>query len=145
MATASHSNRRYGPLARQCTLTYLMLSIIQREDALKLWGHPTTFKEITALFQKFCLSQLSALPWSDQPVLSETSVISGQLARINALGFLTINSQPAVNGIRSDDKAFGWGPSNGYVYQKAYLEFFTSPELLDSLIPHIECDPGITY
>jgi methylenetetrahydrofolate reductase (NADPH) len=78
-------------------------------------------------------------------VLSETSVISGQLARVNALGFLTINSQPAVNGIRSDDKIFGWGPGNGYVYQKAYLEFFASPELLDSLITHIERDPGTTY
>jgi methylenetetrahydrofolate reductase (NADPH) len=78
-------------------------------------------------------------------VLSETSVIAGQLAKINGLGFLTINSQPGVNGIRSNDKKFGWGPSNGYVYQKAYLEFFASPELLDSLIPHIERDPGITY
>jgi len=37
---------------------------------------------------------------------------------MNELGFLTINSQPAVNGARSDDKVFGWGPSNGYVYQK---------------------------
>jgi len=116
-----------------------------REDAIKLWGRPSTFKEVMSLFQKFCLSQLSALPWSDQPVLSETSVIAEQLARINGLGFLTINSQPAVNGIRSDDKTFGWGPSNGYVYQKAYLEFFASPELLDALIPYIEGDPGITY
>ena len=78
-------------------------------------------------------------------MLSETSVISEQLARVNALGFLTINSQPAVNGVRSDDKMFGWGPSNGYVYQKAYLEFFASPELLDSLITHIERDLGTTY
>ncbi|KAF8461472.1 methylenetetrahydrofolate reductase-domain-containing protein [Russula ochroleuca] len=116
-----------------------------KEDAIKLWDHPTTFKDITGLFQKFCLNQLSALPWSDQPVLSETSVIAGQLARVNALGFLTINSQPAVNGIRSDDKTFGWGPSNGYVYQKAYMEFFASPELLDALITHIERDPGIIY
>lgn len=118
---------------------------MQKEDAIKLWDHPTTFKEVTALFQKFCLNQLSALPWSDQPVLSETSVIAGQLARVNGLGFLTINSQPAVNGLRSDDKTFGWGPSNGYVYQKAYMEFFASPELLDAIMPHIEADPGITY
>jgi methylenetetrahydrofolate reductase (NADPH) len=124
---------------------HLTISTIQKEDAVKLWGRPTTFKEITDLFEKFCLSQLSALPWSDQPVLSETSVISGQLARVNALGFLTINSQPAVNGLRSDDKTFGWGPSNGYVYQKAYMEFFASPESFDSLITHIERDPGISY
>lgn len=119
--------------------------MMQKEDAIKLWGHPTSFKEVTTLFQKFCLNQLSALPWSDQPVLSETSVIASQLGRLNGLGFLTINSQPAVNGVRSDDKNFGWGPSNGYVYQKAYLEFFASPELLDALIPHIERDSGITY
>ena len=145
MATASHSNNRYLPLARRRASNNLTISTIQKKDAVKLWGHPTTFKDITDLFQKFCSSQLSALPWSDQPVLTETSVISGQLARVNALGFLTINSQPAVNGIRSDDKTFGWGPSNGYVYQKAYLEFFASPESLDSLITHIERDPGIVY
>ncbi|KAI9510496.1 methylenetetrahydrofolate reductase-domain-containing protein [Russula earlei] len=116
-----------------------------KADAIKLWDHPSTFEDVTTLFQRFCLNQLSALPWSDQPVLSETSIIAGQLARINRLGFLTINSQPAVNGVRSDDKVFGWGPSNGYVYQKAYLEFFASPELLDSLIPYIERDPGVTY
>jgi methylenetetrahydrofolate reductase (NADPH) len=145
MATASHSNRRYLPHARRGASNHLTISALQKEDAVKLWGHPTTFKEITDLFRKFCLSQLSALPWSDQPVLTETSVISEQLARINALGFLTINSQPAVNGLRSDDKMFGWGPSNGYVYQKAYLEFFASPELLDSLITHIERDPGTIY
>jgi methylenetetrahydrofolate reductase (NADPH) len=51
----------------------------------------------------------------------ETSVIASQLSRMNELGFLTINSQPAVNGARSDDKFFGWGPSNGYVYQKVRL------------------------
>jgi methylenetetrahydrofolate reductase (NADPH) len=119
--------------------------LMQKEDAIKLWGHPTTFQEVTSIFQKFCLSQLSALPWSDEPLLSETSVISGNLAKINGLGFLTINSQPAVNGVRSDDKTFGWGPSNGYVYQKAYLEFFALPDLLDALIPHIERDTAINY
>ena len=145
MATASHSNKRYLPIARRGASNRSTISALQKEDAIKLWGHPTTFKDITDLFQKFCFSQLSALPWSDQPVLSETSVISEQLARLNALGFLTINSQPAVNGLRSDDKMFGWGPSNGYVYQKAYLEFFASPKLLDSLITHIERDPGTIY
>ena len=45
-------------------------------------------------------------------------VIAEKLAQINDLGFLTINSQPAVNGVPSDDKVFGWGPSNGFVYQK---------------------------
>lgn len=29
-----------------------------------------------------------------------------------------INSQPRVDGAKSQDPAFGWGPINGYVYQK---------------------------
>jgi methylenetetrahydrofolate reductase (NADPH) len=130
---------------RASQYSYSTVFPMQKEEAINLWGRPTTFEEIKALFERFCLNQLSALPWSDQPVLTETSVIAEPLARINALGFLTINSQPAVNGVRSDDKTFGWGPSNGYVYQKAYLEFFTSPDLLDALIPHIERDTGINY
>src|SRR5882762_3923156 len=138
--------------------------LLQKEDAVKLWGYPESFSDITALFKRFCKNELKALPWSDQAVLSETSVISGQLAALNELGFLTINSQPAVNGARSDDKIFGWGPGNGYVYQKvsyccltlnqpfshlcfvkAYLEFFVTPELLEILIPYIESDINITY
>jgi methylenetetrahydrofolate reductase (NADPH) len=116
-----------------------------KENALKLWGHPETFADVAALFAKFCSSELSALPWSDQAPSKETSVIANQLAKMNEYGFLTINSQPAVNGARSDDKVFGWGPSNGYVYQKAYLEFFVNPTLLELLLTHIERDNDITY
>jgi len=116
-----------------------------KEDALKLWGQPTTFTEVAKLFSRFCTNDLSALPWSDQAPSVETSVISKQLAQMNELGFLTINSQPAVNGARSDDKVFGWGPSNGYVYQKAYLEFFVNPILLSLLLKHIERDSNMTY
>jgi len=45
-------------------------------------------------------------------------VINDQLAKMNQLGYLTINSQPAVDGARSDDSVHGWGPAGGYVYQK---------------------------
>ncbi|KAE9390147.1 hypothetical protein BT96DRAFT_1002529 [Gymnopus androsaceus JB14] len=38
-----------------------------------------------------------------------------------------------------------WGPRNGYVYQKAYLEFFVNPALLTLLLSHIERDSNITY
>jgi len=116
-----------------------------KEEGFKLWGHPTTFEDITSLFSRFCTKQLTALPWSDQAPAKETSVISTQLAKLNELGFLTINSQPAVNGARSDHKIHGWGPSNGYVYQKAYLEFFVSPDLLSRLVAYIERDNDITY
>lgn len=88
---------------------------------MKLWGEPKTFAEVASLFSRFCLGSLKALPWSNQAASSETSAIALQLAKMNELGFLTINSQPAVNGARSDDPQFGWGPSNGYVYQKVSI------------------------
>lgn len=80
--------------------------------------------EVRKLFSLFCLGQLKALPWSDSAPSSETTVIAQQLAKLNDLGFLTINSQPAVDGAKSNDKIHGWGPANGYVYQKV-----TSPIL----------------
>ncbi|KAN0088446.1 Methylenetetrahydrofolate reductase domain containing protein [Tylopilus felleus] len=116
-----------------------------REEALKLWGEPKSLFDVAELFARFCEKQLPALPWSDQPASSETAVIASDLATMNRLGFLTINSQPAVNGANSDDPRFGWGPSNGYVYQKAYLEFFVNGDLLESLISQIELDPNMTY
>lgn len=48
-------------------------------------------------------------------------------------GVLTINSQPAVNCASSQDKVFGWGTPGGYVFQKAYLEFFTNERNVDAL------------
>jgi methylenetetrahydrofolate reductase (NADPH) len=57
---------------------------------------------------------------------------------------MTINSQPAVNGEKSDNSVYGWGGANGRVYQKAYVEFFTSPdnfgimrELIDKSYPNL--------
>ncbi|CAG8460272.1 3024_t:CDS:2 [Paraglomus occultum] len=116
-----------------------------RQEAIDLWGDPQTLTDIYDLFVQYCNGELQALPWSDQALAEESSVIKDNLVHINSLGYLTINSQPAVNGVRSDHKVFGWGPKNGYVYQKAYLEFFVSPTKIDALIARIECDPNITY
>lgn len=91
---------------------------MQKEEALKVWGFPTEFDMFKTVFRDFCLGKVPSLPWSEQGPSSEMKVIAEKLAQINDLGFLTINSQPAVNGVPSDDKVFGWGPSNGFVYQK---------------------------
>ncbi|KAG9291129.1 hypothetical protein G9A89_013001 [Geosiphon pyriformis] len=115
------------------------------EEAIELWGHPQSLNDIIELFVKYCRGEINSLPWSDQSLAEETSVIKDRLAHINSLGYLTINSQPAVNGVRSDNKMFGWGPKNGYVYQKAYIEVFVPPSKLDILVAKIERDPNITY
>ncbi|PKY17062.1 methylenetetrahydrofolate reduct [Rhizophagus irregularis] len=116
-----------------------------KKGALELWGYPQKHSDIFDVFVQYCRGEVNSLPWSDQPLAEESNIIREQLAHINSLGYLTINSQPAVNGVRSDHKIFGWGPKNGYVYQKAYLEVFISPTQLDALIARIERDTNITY
>lgn len=62
--------------------------------------------------------QVTCLPWNDDPLAAETSLMKEELLRVNRLGILTINSQPNINGKPSSDPVVGWGPSGGYVFQK---------------------------
>lgn len=110
-----------------------------------MWGHPETVDDIAMVFAKYCKGKIAGIPWSAQPLEAETETIRQRLAAINLLGYLSINSQPAVNGVKSSHSTYGWGPKNGYVYQKAYLEFFVSPEKLDDLIEKIGKNPNVTY
>ncbi|KDN41872.1 putative MET13-putative methylene tetrahydrofolate reductase [Tilletiaria anomala UBC 951] len=115
------------------------------EEGQQMWGSPQNLDDIRRLFCDFCAGKVKALPWTETGIAKETSVINDKLVRMNQLGFLTINSQPAVDSAKSTDPVHGWGPKNGYVYQKAYLEFFVSPEQLDALITRIESDAQFTY
>ena len=63
---------------------------------------------------------------------------------MNHRGMLTINSQPQVNGAPSSHPLFGWGDNDGFVYQKAYVEFFASPEQVDKIIKQVESS-SISY
>ena len=56
---------------------------------------------------------------------------------MNQSKLLTINSQPNVNGVPSSDPIFGWGPAKGYIYQKAYFEFFIPEQLVAPLVEHL--------
>lgn len=56
----------------------------------------------------YCLGKLQSSPWSELDGLQpETKIIDEKLANINLKGFLTINSQPAVNGEKSDSPTVG--------------------------------------
>ena len=85
------------------------------------------------------------LPWCDTPLLLETGVIKQQLMDMNSAGFLTINSQPRLNGVSSSHPAFGWGEPGGYIYQKAYVECFLSPMNLRRLMRVAEAHPSIMF
>ena len=42
-------------------------------------------------------------------------------------------------------KVFGWGQAGGYVYQKAYLEFFTCEENVLALLQVLGRFPGVNF
>lgn len=100
--------------------------------ARQLWGFPVTAADIGALFRKHVSGELYIVPWSEggageeANLNAETQVIKSQLLQvIEKKNWWTLASQPAVNGVRSDDPIFGWGPpGEGFVFQKAFVEFF---------------------
>lgn len=101
---------------------------LSRDDYMALWGSaPVTPHDVYEVFALYVEGKIPLLPWCETELQSETSHISAELAAINRAGYLTINSQPHVNGEKSDHAVFGWGGAGGYVYQKAYVEFFVSP------------------
>ena len=111
----------------------------------KMWGEPKSIKDITDVFVSFCKGKINSLPWCEIPLAIESQQISSDLINFNELGFFTINSQPKVNGAPSEDVEVGWGGPGGRVYQKAYLEFFTSRDKLDGLLKSMESTDNISY
>jgi methylenetetrahydrofolate reductase (NADPH) len=106
------------------------------EERRALWGiAPKDERAVWAVFVAYITGTVSRLPWCDSGGLApETDALSSTLARLNAAGFLTINSQPCVNGAPSESSIFGWGGIGGYVYQKAYIECFCPPGHLAALM-----------
>ncbi|KAI1404560.1 MTHFR-domain-containing protein [Hypoxylon fuscum] len=97
---------------------------VSNTQAVSLWGYPTKREDINELFVRHLKGELAAIPWSEEEFNEETKVITDQLIRLNSKGLWTVASQPAVNGLRSSDPIFGWGPQHGFVFQKAFVEFF---------------------
>lgn len=118
---------------------------LKKEQALQQWGNPVSVDDIKGIFLKYLNGEVSSLPWCETALAPETTGIIEKIKKMNGQSYLTITSQPAVNGLPSSDPKHGWGGANGYVYQKAYLEFFISPENFEKLIEKIKTKPHITY
>uniref|UniRef100_A0A6N2LPU6 Methylenetetrahydrofolate reductase n=1 Tax=Salix viminalis TaxID=40686 RepID=A0A6N2LPU6_SALVM len=70
-------------------------------------------------FKVYCLGKLKSSPWSELDGLQpETKIINEHL---------------------------GWGRPGGYVYQKAYLEFFCSKDKLNAIVDKCKSFPFVTY
>ena len=97
--------------------------------AREKWGSPESRADISELFKRHVMGSLDQLPWSEGGLNEETRVIEHELCRlIEERGWWSVASQPAVDGVSSDDPIFGWGPKGGFVFQKAFVEFFIPEE-----------------
>ncbi|XP_035696914.1 methylenetetrahydrofolate reductase-like isoform X1 [Branchiostoma floridae] len=125
----------------------------KKEELLDMWGHELTcLQDVCDVFTNYITGKESKngkkvrkIPWNDDDLAAETSFINDKLARINSRGVLTINSQPNVNAAPSTDPVVGWGTPGGYVFQKAYLEFFTSRENVQALFKVLPKYPNVNY
>ncbi|CAO1625252.1 unnamed protein product [Sympodiomycopsis kandeliae] len=118
------------------------------QDALRIWGYPVTEDDVSLIFSSYLLGKLSCIPWCDAPIFDETLAIRDWLLALNlpcgrndklkGKGWWTVGSQPAVDGVSSSDPTYGFGPGDGYVYQKAFVELFLSESDKKSLIKHID-------
>ncbi len=150
MAWDDFPNGRWGnsfsPTFGDLTDYYLFrkpLDNIARTAKLQAWGEPKTISDISKIFENYCAGKIDRLPWCESPVHAETSRIGELLIEVNKQGFWTINSQPQINGASSSDPVVGWGGPGGYVYQKAYLEFFTTREKLQWLLEKTNTYPNV--
>lgn len=115
------------------------------ELGLKLWNHPTTPADISALFTAYVGGDLPAIPWSEDPLAAETVTIQKHLIGLNQSDRWTVGSQPAVDSVQSGDEVFGWGPKGGYIFQKAFVEFFTSEGEWKKLLNKIKDNNSISF
>lgn len=113
----------------------------------KMWGETLKSKQdVEEVFINYINGKIKKLPWCEESELQfEINIIKDLLVKLNSRGLLTINSQPSVNGKPSNDLYFGWGPSDGYVYQKMYVEFFLEKEKLEKLVLVIKNYSSINY
>jgi len=122
------------------------LHTIKSVDRKKVWGEElTSEQDLYRVFTDYCNGVIPMLPWSDSPLAHETELIKEHLVKLNQNGFLTINSQPRINGASSNDEKVGWGPKGGYIFQKSYVECFTSPENLKLFMQAVKNFPSLTY
>jgi len=97
------------------------------------WIGPTSSDVITDMFLSYLQSHQTGIvsfgsPFTSDTLSSESLTILPQLLEVTRKGWWTVGSQPAVDGAPSNDAIVGWGPYGGWVYQKAFVEFFADEE-----------------
>lgn len=114
-------------------------------EARRLWGEPKSVADISKSFARHLGGEIDTMPWSEESLQPETLTIKNELLQLINKGWWTVASQPAVNGVPSTDPVFGWGPKNGFVFQKPFVEFFIPNDEWQKLQSKLFEHPQITY
>lgn len=115
-------------------------------DKVKAWGESvTSLSQVSEVFSNYINGKIKRFPFSEGQLAPETNDLTDILTLMNQNKMLTLNSQPMVNGAKSNDEKYGWGPDNGYVYQKAYFELFIDQSIVEALCSHLDQYPTISY
>lgn len=141
------SSPAYGDLSGYYLFTP---AAVGSDELRRFWGEPMSFEDVYKVFVSFIKGdgRVKKLPWAEGELEAETiseSALHQTLVRLNENGILTINSQPATNGVPSTDPVHGWGGPNGYIYKKAYMEFFCCPQVFQLLLEILQDYPMMTY
>lgn len=99
----------YGSIAKRMSFNC--------KELRKTYGeNVNSLRDVSQLFVRYLRGEVKKFPFSEGALQLETQHIIDFLVFMNSNYFLTINSQPKVNGVKSADPTFGWGPKNGFVY-----------------------------
>lgn len=125
------------------------LRIHSPEEISRIWGNPETTKDVSKVFVNYLSGRIDMIPWVHTGLSPETGLIQEQLIELNSKGWFSVASQPAVNSYPSLDRIVGWGPRNGVVFQKAFVELFIpKKQWTDVLLPKLASqfeEKTITY
>jgi len=132
---------------------FYLASQSPKSELLSMWGETLeSEQDVWDVFDCYIAKKpnkagvmVTRTAWCDGEFSQETGLIAAQLSKLNKQGVLTINSQPHANCVPSDDSVLGWGQPGGYVFQKAYLEFFTSEENVLALLQVLGRFPGVNF
>lgn len=105
---------------------------------------PQALEELCRIFVNF-FDGNGTLPWADE-LSGETEYVNEIILKpLNARGLFTINSQLQVNGVASSNRVVGWGPPNGFIYQKGYVEFFCPAATGQTVFTTLDRYPTLQY
>ena len=123
-----------------------------KDELLNMWGEVKSEEDVWGVFTRYLTGEadergikVTKTIFNEDSLDKETELIAENLAKVNRNGVITVNSQPSVNCAPSTDPRVGWGAPGGFVFQKAYLEFFTSEENVVALLQVLGRYPGVNF